>query len=212
MLGATNTAPVVWGVTALALLQLGHVMLLDDGTPLVTRFIERGDAAALQEYVRSLSQLSRSSRFLGAASELPRSELEQSLRVGDGGRFSLIAEITVGGVPHIVAEARYALNGQDNSVEIALSIHDQWQRHGIGMAIMSDLECRAAALNADSVFGDMLGTNAGMRALAAKRGYAFERTPGDWRLLRFRKSVTALHGQPCVCLAEARVPGAVVRS
>jgi GNAT superfamily N-acetyltransferase len=70
-----------------------------------------------------------------------------------------------------------------------LSIDDRWQRHGIGTALLKNLECRAASLDAELVFGDTLRTNDAMIALANKSGYAFTATPGDWKLVRFRKQI-----------------------
>jgi RimJ/RimL family protein N-acetyltransferase len=159
------------------------------GERVTVRFVEPGDAEALQNYFRSLSARSRYSRFLGAASELPPSELEHFIHVGEADRFSVVATTPVEGRETIVGEARYAFDSAAASIELGLSIDDRWQGHGIGAALLKNLECRAASLGAERVFGDTLRSNEAMIALARKAGYAFINTPGDWRLTRFQKQI-----------------------
>lgn len=159
------------------------------GEAVTVRFVEPRDAEALQAYFRSLSSRSRYSRFLGAASELPAAELERSIHVGEADRFSVVATVHVEGRETIIGEARYAFDAGTATIEFGLSIDDRWQGHGIGKALLKNLECRAAAFGAVQVFGDTLRSNDAMIALARKAGYAFTNTPGDWRLTRFRKDI-----------------------
>ncbi|WP_164107672.1 GNAT family N-acetyltransferase, partial [Serratia marcescens] len=65
----------------------------------------------------------------------------------------------------------------------------RWQGHGIGVALMKNLECRAAAFGARTIFGDTLRSNEGMMALARKAGYAFTSHPDDWKLVRIEKTL-----------------------
>src|SRR6185503_16397065 len=116
------------------------------GTAVTVRFVEPRDAEALQNYFRSLTTGSRYNRFLGAASELPPSLLNDFIHVGEADRFSVIATMLVDGYETIVGEARYAFNADTASIEFGLSIDDRWQGHGIGKALLNNLECRAAAL------------------------------------------------------------------
>ena len=181
-------------MTALQLEDLRYysdTLHLRSGQRLALRFAEPDDADALQNYVRGLSQSSRYRRFLGAASELPPSLLAGFTHAGEDDRFSVIAIASVDGVERIVAEARYALSGDQASVEFGLSVDDSWQGHGIGAALMRNLECRAAALGATLLFGDALRSNEVMMSLARKSGFAFKASPGDWRLVRFEKQIDA---------------------
>ena len=173
------------------LLQYSDVLHLRSGQRLALRFVEPGDADALQAYVRGLSQSSRYRRFFGAASELPPSLLEGFTHAGEDDRFSVIAIASVEGVERIVAEARYALYADQASVEFGLSVDDSWQGHGVGAALMKNLECRAAALGATRLFGDTLRSNEAMISLARKSGFAFTASPGDWRLVRFEKQIAS---------------------
>jgi RimJ/RimL family protein N-acetyltransferase len=169
------------------LAQHADVLRLRDGQSLTVRFVELDDADALQRYVRSLSGPSRYNRFLGALSELPRSELEKATHIGGDDRFSVIATMRDGDAETVVAEARYAFLQDDRRVEIGLSVDDRWQGHGIGRTLLANLECRAAVLGAESIYGDTLRSNGAMIGLARKAGYSLTPTPRDWRLVRFEK-------------------------
>jgi RimJ/RimL family protein N-acetyltransferase len=169
--------------------QYSDVLRSRHGEAVTVRFVEPRDAEALQNYFRSLTTRSRYNRFLGAASELPSAELDRFIHVGVADRFSVIATMPVDGRETIVGEARYAYDHDTSSIEFGLSIDDRWQGHGIGKALLENLECRAAAFGAERVFGDTLRSNDAMIALARKAGYAFTNTPGDWRLTRFQKEI-----------------------
>jgi len=167
--------------------QYSDVLRSRSGEAVTVRFVEPRDDEALQSYFRSLTTRSRYNRFLGATRELPPSVLEQFIHIGELDRFSVIASMLADGHEIIVGEARYAF--ADGSIEFGLSIDDRWQGHGIGKALLKNLECRAASFGADRLFGDTLRPNEAMISLARKSGYAFLPSPGDWKLVRFEKPI-----------------------
>jgi GNAT superfamily N-acetyltransferase len=169
--------------------QHSDVLRLRTGKSVTVRFVEPRDSEALQGYFRSLSVRSRYNRFLGAMSELPKTELYRFTHVGEDDRFSVVATMTIDGIETIVGEARYAFNIATDSFEFGLSIDDRWQGHGIGSALLKNLQCRAAAFGARRLFGDTLRSNDVMISLARKSGYAFTQSPGDWKLVRFEKHI-----------------------
>jgi len=178
--------------------QYSDVLLSRSGKPFTVRFVEPRDADALQAYFRSLSVRSRYNRFLGAMSELPPTELDHFIHAGEGDRFSVVAMMNVDGTESIVGEARYAFNTDTASFELGLSVDDRYQGQGIGPALLSNLECRAAAFGAEHIFGDTLRSNDAMIGVARKSGYSFVPTPGDWKLVRFEKHIqTAPQDIPC---------------
>ena len=160
------------------------------GEALNVRFVEPRDTEELQHYFRSLSTRSRYNRFFGAVSELPEGLLRDFLQIGDRERFTIVATMPVDGFETIVAEARYALHAETATLEFGLSVHDRWQGHGIATALMKNLECRAAALGAEHMFGETLRSNETMVSLARKSGFAFVNHPDDWKLVRFDKEIS----------------------
>jgi RimJ/RimL family protein N-acetyltransferase len=165
------------------------ILRLGSGEALAVRFVEPRDAEALQHYFRSLTVRSRYNRFLGAMSELPPTELDHFIHAGERDRFSVIAVMTIDGVETIVGEARYGFQADTASFEFGVSIDDRWQGHGIGTALLRNLECRAAAFGARRLFGDTLRSNDVMIGLARKLDFSFAPSPGDWKLVRFEKHI-----------------------
>lgn len=193
--------------------QYADVLFARSGDRVTVRFVEPRDAPALQDYFRSLSVRSRYNRLMGAASELPQTQLEKFIHPGDGGGFSVIAIARVDGRDSIVGEARYAFDPETESFEFGLSIDDRWQGQGIGAALLANLECRAAALGAGQLFGDTLRSNDAMIHLARKSGYGFAPSPGDWKQVRFQKQIdVAPKDIPCATWRIAAMGGSVTAS
>lgn len=183
------------------------ILRLKSGRPLTVRFIERRDADALMSYFRALSRQARYNRLMGAVSELPPSELDKTLHVGEGSRFAVIAELKIDGADTIVGEARYSYDIETRNTEFGLSIGDEWQGQGIGSAILSNLECRAAALGSLRLFGETFRNNEQMIGLARKAGYAFAPAPSDWRQVRFEKPLYRATEIPCESWKQAAMTG-----
>lgn len=178
--------------------QHSDILRLRSGQSVTARFVEPGDAAELQAYFRGLSSRSRYNRFLGAVSELPRTVLEKSLHVGEDGGFSVVVTTKAGDAEIIIGEARYAFEAPSARFEFGLSVDDRWQGQGIGAALLSNLQCRAAAFGAGKIFGDTLRSNEAMIGLARKAGFSFSPTPNDWKLVRFEKLIAIAPAEiPC---------------
>jgi len=178
--------------------QHSDVLRSKNGMAITVRFVEPRDAEAIQDYFRGLSARARYQRFFGALSELSPGELDRVVHVGEGDRFSVVATTQLDGREAIIGESRYALDGETSDFEFGLSIDDRWHGHGIGTALLKNLECRGAAIGAGQLFGDTLRSNEAMIALAIKSGYALGNSPGDWRLVRFAKQINlAPQDIPC---------------
>jgi len=176
--------------------QHSDILRLRNGNALTVRFVEPGDAEALQAFFRSLTTRSRYNRFLGAISELPKNLLAHFIHAGEDDQFSVIATMTIDGFETIVGEARYAYDG--DRFEFGLSVDDRWQGQGVGQVLLGNLQCRAAAFGARRMFGDTLRSNAAMIGLARKSGFAFAHNPDDWKLVRFEKRIEIAREEiPC---------------
>jgi GNAT superfamily N-acetyltransferase len=180
----------------LPLVESSDVIHTRRGDELRLRFLTPVDAETLQAYVRSLSVRSRHNRFLGALSELPKAVLEDFVALGRNDRFTLVATMESDGGESIVAEARYALDRDTGRVEFGLSVQDRWHGHGIGPALMTQLERRARDLGGVSLAGDTLRANDVMIALAKKSGFDLRPHPDDWTLVRFEKALSGASAQP----------------
>ncbi len=193
--------------------QYSDVLRSRTGDLVTVRFVTPRDAESLQAYFRSLSARSRYNRLMGAASELPQSQLDKFVHVGCDGSFSVVATMKEDGADTIVGEARYAFDPDTAGFELGLSVDDRWQGHGIGAALLANLECRATALGAEYLFGDTLRSNDAMLHLARKAGYGFAPTPGDWKQVRFEKQIdVAPQDIPCATWRLAATDGRTTAS
>jgi len=154
------------------------------------------DGDALQTYVRGLSPQSRYNRFLGAANELPASELARALAANGRDTLTLLLTSTVGRET-VVGEARVALSCAERAGEFGMSIADDWRHLGAGSALLQEIERKAAADGIELLFGDTLRTNEAMIGLARSRG--FRLGPGfEPRLVRIQKRLEdAAPDLPC---------------
>jgi GNAT superfamily N-acetyltransferase len=178
--------------------QFSDVLRLRNGQSLTVRFVEPKDIGPLSDYFHALSRRANYNRFLGAMHDLPEREIISILATGEANRFAVIGEANVDGVNRIVSEARYAYHAEDDTVEFGLSVADGWQGLGIGAALLSNLECRAAALGATRLVGDTLRSNDEMQGLARRLGFAFAHSPEDWTLVRVQKQIHPVQEIPCV--------------
>ncbi|MBV8701400.1 GNAT family N-acetyltransferase [Bradyrhizobium sp.] len=177
-------------MNALRLDDLGHysdILYTRRGDRLALRFVEPADAEALQHYVRGLSSASRYNRFFGALGELPKALLDRFTHISPADGFTVIGAMAIDGLETIVGEARYIFHADSQSVEFGISVADRWHGHGIGPALLKNLECRAAAFGAKSLIGDTLRSNGRMIAVARKAGFELTRHPHDWKLVRITK-------------------------
>ena len=164
---------------------------------LALRPARSSDGDALQNYVRALSPQSRYNRFLGAASELPASELSRALAANGRDTLTLLVTWTAADREAVVGEARVALSGAERAGEFAMSIADDWWRLGVGSALLKEIERKAAADGIEWLFGDTLLTNEGMIALARGRGFRLG-TGIEARLVRIQKRLEdAAPDLPC---------------
>ena len=192
------TALLLKGLSPEDLPHYTDILRLPNGASLTVRFVQPQDTGALQNYFRGLTARSRYNRLLGAASELPQSVLSKFVRIGEGEGFSALATMMLDGTETIVGEIRYAFDAAQSQLEFGISIADRWQGSGIGAALLSNLECRAAALGAGRIIGETLRSNEAMIGLARKTGYRFMPAPYDWKLVRFEKEIHVAREEiPC---------------
>src|ERR1700754_2825305 len=178
--------------------QYSDVVRARQGEAVTVRFVEPHDGEELQNYFRSLSTRSRYNRFLGAMSELPKPVLDRFTHISTAGGFTVVATMQIDGFEAIVGEARYVFHPETDNFEFGISIDDRWQGHGVGSALLKNLECRAAAFGAQGIFGDTLRSNESMMGLARHSGYRFANHPDDWKLVRFEKELNvAPQDIPC---------------
>jgi len=160
---------------------------LPSGVSIRTAFSQ--DLENLADYFESLSESSRYNRFLGSVGSFSVIAFECLIRGCRAERFTLVGEVEEPSGRAMIAEASYAYHRDQKCGEFAISVADRWQHQGVGTALLSALQRRAADLGFFDLFGETLKANEPMKMFARKAGFEFTRS-SDWRAVRFDKRLT----------------------
>jgi GNAT superfamily N-acetyltransferase len=124
-----------------------------------------------------------------------------------GASAALIAQTCGNGSSTVVAEPRYALGPDRLECEFALSVAEDFRHKGLGTQLLAEIECRARALGARRLVGDVLRSNETMQAFARKAGFTMTAVPADARLIRVVKDLaTSSAASPCEAPAASELP------
>ena len=95
--------------------------------------------------------------------------------------MALIATIPTGedGRTLQIGVARYVTNPDGETVEFALAVADEWQKHGVGRKLMTALIESARQKGYRAVVGDVLAMNSKMFRLMASLGFTIHPHPDD---------------------------------
>ena len=134
----------------------------------VIRELASFDRAAVAFTFDRLGDRSRYQRFLGPKRTLSERELDRFVTVDHWHHEALIAWSALPRAP--VGIARYVRLSDFDTAELAIEVVEDWQRHGIGRALVSALSERAVRAGIRRFTGTMLRDNEGARSLARALG------------------------------------------
>jgi acetyltransferase len=157
---------------------------------IVIRPIEPTDADMVQAFVRDLSGASRYFRFFQPLKCLPPGMIERFIRVDGPAHVALVALAPMQGKECLVGEARYCGIGDGATAELAIVVADEWQRRGVGTALLQILEGVAAANGITQLTGEALARNDTFASFVRASGFRTwqDRDPA---YLRFEKNIGA---------------------
>lgn len=168
-------------------------MTLPDGRVVGVRPLQPSDRAGLAAAVRRLSTETRYLRFATPKPQLTERELDYLLDVDHHRREALLAVDPRTG--RGVAVVRYiAVPGEADVVEIAATVADDWQGHGLGQALLAQLAKRAREEGYAALRASVLASNQRSIAMLLRAGFAPRPGSGLLReyelLLQTKGSVT----------------------
>jgi acetyltransferase len=149
-----------------------------DGVPMRIRPIRPEDEPALVRFHERLSEETVFLRYLQNLKLDRRVAHERLTRICfiDYDReMALVAECTTGGREEIVAVARSGKLHGRNEAEVAILVQDDFQRRGLGGALVQRLVDIAREENVARVIAFMLAENLGMQRIAVKAGFVLDR-------------------------------------
>jgi RimJ/RimL family protein N-acetyltransferase len=146
-------------------------LTLRDGRIVDVRPLEPGDRQALAAAVRRLSDRTRYLRFATAKPRLTKRELDFLVDV-DHHRHEAIVAIDPT-TRRGVALVRYIqLPGEPHVAEIAATVTDDWQGHGLGTALLAQLAARARDQGYSGLRAGVLASNQRSIAMLLAAGFA----------------------------------------
>ena len=161
----------------------------NDGSNVLIRPIRPEDADMLQAFVRSMSDESRYMRFMDTIRELSMPMLVRFTQIDYDREMALTALVEEDDHEKIIGVARYATNPDGSSVEFALAVADEWQKHGIGPRLMTELIDCAKSKGFDTIVGDVFGNNEKMLRLMTNLGFTIHPHPEDNAVKRVVKTL-----------------------
>jgi RimJ/RimL family protein N-acetyltransferase len=143
---------------------------MTDTTPTEIAISEltRADRAAIAFEFRRLGEQSRYQRFLAIKRELTPIELDRLTNIDHWHREALIARSPVPRAP--IGISRYVRRDDFDAADIAIEVVDDWQRRGVGTALLLALRDRALAAGVRRFTATTLAGNEGARALLRQLG------------------------------------------
>jgi acetyltransferase len=151
---------------------------LPDGTEVLLRPIRPEDEPLEREFLSTLSDESRRTRFFSSFREVTRDWLVMFCNIDYDRHIAIVAEIKEKGERKIIGVARLILDPDFNSGEIAALIHDRFQRKGIGQKLMEVVIDIGRWKGLQEVHGEVLSDNDKMLSLCRKLGFSTQYLPG----------------------------------
>ena len=169
------------------------------GERVIVRPARPRDAGMIQTYIQALSPAARHNRFLGSLNELSANELYRMTHADSCARpETLLAEKVENGGRIMIGEARYALLPAGLGCEFAVSVAEAWRRKELGTLLIGIVACRAKALGARYLAGDVFRSNEPMLKLTRTSGFTRTEPVTGAGLVRVTKDLSLVNAaQPC---------------
>jgi acetyltransferase len=134
---------------------------LPDGRQIVFRPVTPHDQPLIADAISTASRRTLLHRFFIPLRGLAPEELRKMLTIDPARDFCIVGELR-GPAPRIVCGARYVRLVDPAIAEIALTVHDDFQRHGIGRHLLRLLIEQGRVDGIRTFVADVLATNTPM--------------------------------------------------
>jgi len=144
----------------------GAEFLLRNGLRVLLRPSCGADAPQVAEAMRTASPTTLRNRFFVAVRSLPEAELRERLEVRSPDECCLVAVLK----PQIIGGVRFVRRSDPEEAELAITVHDAFQRQGLGSELMRRLIPIARERGIRRLVGETLNDNQGLVALLGRFG------------------------------------------
>jgi len=154
---------------------LTHHDVLPDGTRVLMRPLEPGDAALYPEFLAHVTLEDSRLRFFSAIKELSAERIAQLTRLDYARAMAFIAIDEASG--HMLGVVRLHLDTDRSGGEYAVIARSQLKGHGLGWLLMRRMIDYARAIGLARVHGQVLAENTTMMRMCAELGFHIEDDP-----------------------------------
>ena len=144
--------------------------ILRDGTAITIRAIRPDDKERLHDHARALSPESVYHRFMSFKRDLTADDLRRFTELDFDQHVGLAATLSQDGKEQIVGVGRY-IRISDRRAEVAFSVIDRLQGHGIATMLLSHLSRLATERGIDEFEADVMADNVHMLDVLAASGF-----------------------------------------
>ncbi len=162
---------------------------LHDGTLVTIRALHPRDLELERRFIEALSPQSRRFRFLDTLASPSDSLLRQLTLIDPRTDVAYLAVIGTGAEQREIGVARFSASAGALDCEFAVTVSDEWQRKGLGTALMGHLIEAARARGFHAMHSSDASDNDLMRRFAAHLHFQNSRDPDDARLVVYRVSL-----------------------
>jgi GNAT superfamily N-acetyltransferase len=155
---------------------------LHDGTEVTIRALHAEDKELERRFILALSPLSRRFRFLETMTSPSEALLAQLTALDPLKDIAYVALVGSGSEQREVGVARLSAAAGELDCEFAVTVADEWQRKGLGTALMAHLISAARARGLRALHSSDSSDNDSMRQFAAHLQFQKSRDPDDARL------------------------------
>jgi len=148
-----------------------------DSSSITIRPIRFTDMEMEADFMRRLSPTTKHFRFLGGVQELSPQLLRSFCDVDGHYSMAFVATIFEDGEEVEIGVSRYAPNANEDFREMAVTVADKWQNHGIGTLLTEKLVEFSRAHGVKNLYSVDLADNTSMRELARDIGMSSQRDP-----------------------------------
>ncbi len=160
------------------LMDAGERVWIDKkGQPVTLRPIQADDVDLARDFVAGLSRHTGYMRMMSTRCPSP-AELQRWANLDRRYQGAVVATASVEGHLRQIGVARYAMEPGDEEAEFAIVIADEWQKAGLGGALLTSLLDLARASGVKRLFGTTLSENHAMVTLARRLGFKIAFEPG----------------------------------
>jgi acetyltransferase len=166
----------------LAINTVPHVQTQVENTEVTIRPMTPADIKLEAQFVKELSAQTKHNRFMEGVNELSDATLKKLCDIDGKHVMAFLATINQNDQEKQIGVSRYAVGDKENEGEIAVTVADEWQHHGIGKLLMAPLIEYAKNNGITLLYSLDLTSNQAMKHLAKDFGMTAKREADDAQL------------------------------